>query len=150
MFKKLLLLKLFILLINYCYCQINSNYDYSITVYFGTNNFINSKGDIYTTFFGSNGLYNHTEKLNITPEDFIHGQIKQYKSVAPWPIEYIESVFLKFNFNNLDTYTYIDRVIVDPTYLGQTLSRQESIKPYCPLIRPAKVGINNVNFWVRC
>jgi hypothetical protein len=146
---KLLLLKIFILFINYCYCQINSNYDYSVTVYFGTNNFISSKGDIYITFFGSNGLYNHTEKLNVEFEIFKPGQIKQYKSIAPWSIDYIENLYVKFeSFDN--SFIYIDRIIVDPAYLGQTLSRQTSIKPYCPSIRPDKVGINEVNFWVRC
>lgn len=146
---KLLLLKIFILFINCCYCQINSNYDYFVTLYFGTNNFITSKGDIYTTFFGSNGLYNHTEKLNVSPEIFKPGQIKQYKSIVPWPIDYIESLYVKFESVD-DSFTYIDRIIVDPSYLGQTLSRQSSIKPYCPSIRPAKLGINEVNFWVRC
>lgn len=149
MLKKLLILKIFILFINYCYCQINSNYDYSVTVYFGTNNFISSKGDIYITFFGGDGLYNHTEKLNVATEKVLSGQIKEYKSLAPWPIEYIESLYVRFESVN-NSFIYMDRVIVDPVYLGQTSSRQVSIKPYCPSIRPSKVGTNKVNFWIRC
>lgn len=143
--KKLLLLKFFILFINYCYCQ----YDYNVTLYLGSNNLIGLKGKAIATFEGGNGLYNHTEKLSSIDEDFTPDDIKQYKTAAPWPIEYIEKVVIRIK--SVDkSFIYVDKVIVNPIYLQNQSERKLSIREYCATDIHANVGNIRVPFWIKC
>lgn len=144
-FKKLLLLNIIFQFINYCYCQ----YSYNITVFVASIKFKGSKGNIYETLLGGNGLYNHTVKINSESENFKSGDVKTYITEVPWPIEYIEK--LELWFESVDkSFIYIDKIVINPVYITNPSARQLSIRGYCSTTVHAEVGIDKVPFWIRC
>ena len=92
-------------------------YSYNITVEFGSNKWDKQEGKMQATL--KSGRSQHKVQLSPNNEGLWSGLTRFYTGVAPFPIENIDRVGLKYSskgFHFTKQKVYVDRVILDPAY----------------------------------